>query len=99
MNNERYIIDPAAIDAAIQKIKIERDHAQEAMNDITREYAFLSDNMEGVAVTAGIEFQDTARKLFEKVNETIHELEMISLTFAANSVEIDRTGAAAIQNM
>ena len=99
MKDEQIVIDPAQIADAINAIKRERNIALEAMENINREYDFLSDTMGSETLTAARDFQITADQLFARVNETVTELEAVAAEYSAQSVHIDHSGATGVLNI
>ena len=68
VTNERIRINPAEIAEAIAIITNERDNAQEAMDDITREYNILNDTLQSDTLGEATEFQRVAEQILASVD-------------------------------
>ena len=99
LSSEKMVIDPGAINDAIIAIKQERDKALEAMAQINNEYKILSAEMGSDTLKAASEFQITADQLFERTNETLNDLERISVNYGAEAGHIDSGTATGIGNI
>ena len=99
VTNERIRINPAEIAEAIAIITNERDKAQEAMDDITREYNILNDTLQSDTLGAATEFQRVAEQILASVDETIVNLQRVMNQYSESSQEIDSRGAVGIGNI
>ena len=97
--NERIVINPAEIAEAISAITKERNNAQAAMDDITREYNILNDTLQSDTLGAANEFQRVAEQILATVDETIVSLQRVMNQYSESSQEIDGRGATGISNI
>lgn len=97
--NERIVINPAEIAEAIAAITKERNNAQAAMDDITREYNILNDTLQSDTLGAANEFQRVAEQILATVDETIVSLQRVMNQYSESSQEIDGRGATGISNI
>ena len=97
--NERIVINPAEIAEAIAAITKERNNAQAAMDDITREYNILNDTLQSDTLGAANEFQRVAEQILATVDETIVSLQRVMNRYSESSQEIDGRGATGISNI
>lgn len=97
--NERIVINPAEIAEAIAAITKERNNAQAAMDDITREYNILNDTLQSDTLGAASEFQRVAEQILATVDETIVSLQRVMNQYSESSQEIDGRGATGISNI